>query len=149
METFEVKIINPKAAQLLKGLEELKLISIRDTKKELVSVLKKRKQKNGMVINKNTPADTYPFKPQYLAFSGVNYILREKLNADVAFEDGHYIITNELLNITVWGKTRDEAEEAFAFTFHSLYENFAKEHDKNLTVQARQLKQTLRNLIVK
>jgi len=41
METFEVKIINPKATKLLKGLEELKLISIKDTKKEPASVLKK------------------------------------------------------------------------------------------------------------
>jgi len=150
METLEVKIINPKAAKLLKGLEELKLISIRDTKNEIIPVLKKRRLKKDLLIaGKPTPQDTYPFKPQYLTFNGVNYILREKLNAVVSYEQGYYIISNELLNITVWGETRDEAEEAFAFTFHSLCENFAKEQDKNLTPQSLLLKRTLKNLLAK
>ena len=150
MGTLEVKIINPKAAKLLKGLEELKLISIKDTKSELPSALKKHRLKRVLQdVGKIIPEDTYPFKPQYLTFKGVNYILREKLNTIVSYEDGHYIISNELLNITVWGETRDEAEEAFAFAFHSLYENFAKENDKNLTPQSRRLKQTLKNLIAK
>jgi len=148
METFEVKIINPKATKLLKGLEELKLISIKDTKKEPASVLKKGKLKSTPQSN-GIFEDTYPFKPQYLMFNGINYILRERLNATVVFEEGYYIIRNELLDITVWGATRDEAEEAFAFTFHSLYENFANENDKKLTLQARRLKQILKNLIVK
>ena len=147
METFEVKIINPKATRLLKGLEELKLISIKDTKNELSGNIKKKKLKH-LQFPESTHQDTYPFKPQYLAFNGVSYILKEKLNATVSFEEGNYIISNELLNISVWGHTRDEAEEAFAFAFHSLVENFAKESDKNLTARSRRLKQTMKNLIV-
>ena len=140
----------PKAAKLLKGLEELKLISIKDTKTGVAATLKKRRLKQEIrPIGKITREDIYPFKPQYLTFNGASYILREKLNTIVSFEDGHYIISNELLNISVWGETRDEAEEAFAFAFHSLYENFAKEDDKNLTPQSRRLKQTLKNLIAK
>ena len=148
METLEVKIINPKAAILLKGLEDLKLISIKNVEKELLSVIKKQKSKPVPRATKDAVPDTYPFKPQYLTFNGVNYILREKLNAVVSFEDGNYIISNELLDITVWGKTRDEAEEAFSFTFHSLYENFAKEQDKHLSARSLKLKQTLKKLIV-
>ena len=148
METFEVKIINPIATKLLKGFEELKLISIKDTNSELASILKEKELKQKMKsIGKTTPKDIYPFKPQYLTFNSHNYILREKLNAVVAYEDGNYIISNELLNITVWGKTRDEAEEAFAFAFHSLYENFVKENDKNLSPKSRRLKQALKSII--
>ena len=146
METLQVDIINPKAAKLLGDLAELNLIVIRGTSKNKdVSNLKKTKS----IINKE--ADTkeiYPFKPQYLKFDDANYILREKLNGLVTFEAGNYCISNDLLDITVWGRTRDEAEEAFAFAFHSLYENFVKEDDKNLTTHARRLKKTLRQLVV-
>ena len=142
MEIFEVKIINPKATKLLKGLEDLKLISIKDAGIARAASLKKKQ-------SKRIHPDVYPFKPQYLAFNGVSYIFREKLETTLSYDDGHYVISNELLDITVWGVTRDEAEEAFAFAFHSLYENFAKESDKNLAPQSRRLKQTLKNLIVK
>ena len=146
METFEIKIINPKATRLLKGLEDLKLISIKDTTAALAGAIKKRKQKENE-FPENTHQDTYPFKPQYLAFDRHSYILKEKLDAVVAYVDGNYIISNKLLNITVWGKTRDEAEEAFAFAFHSLFENFANESDKNLTAKSRVSKRILKNLI--
>ncbi len=148
MEIFEVKIINPKATQVLKSLAAMHLISIRDRGKELNTTLNSRGSKGenaGHGINN----DTYPYRPQYLSFNGSNYILHKKLDSNVAFEEGQFIITNDLLDITVWGKTRDEAEEAFAFTFHSLFENFAKESDKNLSPKARRLKKTLMNLIVK
>jgi hypothetical protein len=146
METLQVDIINPKAAKLLGDLAELNLIVIRGASKNKAAArLKKAKP----VINKESgKKEIYPFKPQYLKFENSNYILGEKLNGIVTFEAGNYSIFNELLDITVWGKTRDEAEEAFAFAFHSLFENFAKEDDKNLTPNARRLKRTLRQLVV-
>ncbi len=146
METLQVGIINPKAAKLLGDLAELNLIVIKDIpKKKAVPALKKHRTK---IDEESKSPEVYPFKPQYLKFDDSNYILHEKLDGVVTFEAGNYSISNELLDITVWGKTRDEAEEAFAFAFHSLYENFAKEDDKNLTSHARRLKKTLRHLVV-
>ena len=145
MEIFEVKIINPKATKLLKGLEDLKLISIKDAGSDDSATPKRKKLKQ--INSAITPQDIYPFKPQYLAFNGVSYIFREKLETNVSYDDGHYVISNELLEIAVWGVTRDEAEEAFAFAFHSLYENFAKESDKNLTPRSRRLKRALRSFL--
>jgi hypothetical protein len=136
METLQIDILNPKASSLLKGLAELNLISIH---KKLSG---KSSKKEKYVTN-----DTYPFKPQYLKANNNNYILREKLDSAVSFEEGNYIITNGLLDITVWGKTRDEAEDAFAFAFHALYENFANEKDKNLSPDANALKRTLQKIV--
>lgn len=135
METLQIDVINPKATKLLKDLAELNLISIH---KKLV----KSKGKG-----KPEAVDIYPFRQQYLRFKTVSYILREKITGDVSFEDGNYIIINEPLNISVWAKTRDEAEEAFAFTFHSIYQTFALQEDRNLTEDAQVLKQTLLTLV--
>ena len=150
METVQVEIINPKAIKLLSDLAELNLIAIKDvSKNKLASVLKTGgKSLPGKSSKKISIDETYPFRPQYLKFNDTNYILREKLNGIVSLEEGYYSIANELLDIIAWGKTRDEAEEAFAFTFHSLYENFAKEEDKKLTPKAKRLKQTLQHLVV-
>jgi hypothetical protein len=150
METLEVRIINPKATKLLQDLEELKLISIKNTTQEIAGVVKGGRVK-GQASNLAEPIapEVYPFRPQYLTFGGINYILRERLNTDVSYADGTYTIFNELLDITVWGKTRDEAEEAFAFTFHALHENYAKEHDKNLSADAIRLKKVIKKLLAK
>jgi len=138
METLQVDIINPKAAKLLGDLADLNLIAIRNVPKKVKSATRQEYDKK----------EIYPFKPEYLKFNDANYILSKKLNGIVTFEAGNYSIFNKLLDITVWGKTRDDAEEAFAFAFHSLYENFAKEDDKNLTSNARRLKKILRQLVV-
>lgn len=91
--------------------------------------------------------ETYPFKTTFIQFGDIGYVLKERLNSDVSYEDGQYFIANELLDITVWGDTRDDAEEAFSFSFHSLYKNYAEEVDELLTSQALQLKNTLLNLV--
>ena len=128
METLQIEIINPKALKLLRDLAELDLISIKKTpaKPEIAS-----------------------YKTKHLKFNGTNYILREKLESMVSFAENQYMITNELLDISVWGDTRQKAEDAFAFTFHSLYQNFAKEDDTNLTNRAKVLKGLLKHLVVK
>ena len=138
METLQIDILNPKATRLLKDLAELNLISIHKK-------LKKTGKKDTSAVTSNS---TYPFNPQYLRFNNTNYILHEKLDAPVSFEDGSYFISNRLLDIAVWGNTREEAEGAFAFAFHSLYENFAKETDKNLGKDAQLLKRKLKKLVL-
>ena len=85
----------------------------------------------------------HPFRPKYLKFDNTSYFFREELNGIVSFKRGNYFIENSLLDIAVWGRTRNEAEEAFAFAFHALYENFAKKDDKNLASNASRLRSIL------
>ncbi len=91
--------------------------------------------------------DTYPYKPDIIKFDNIIYNLKEKLDCNVAFEDDNYILTNELFDITVWGDTREEAENAFCFTFSALYQNFAKESDDKLTEEAKTIKERLLQLV--
>lgn len=47
MNTFEVEILNPKAAKLLKNLADMNLIAIRETSQDgFVAVLKKLRSKS-------------------------------------------------------------------------------------------------------
>lgn len=91
--------------------------------------------------------DTYPFKPNLINFDDVTYVLNQRLNCEVSYEDETYIIANDLLDITVWGDTRDEAETAFSFAFRSLYVNYAEETDEQLSQEAKLLKSTLLSLV--
>jgi len=93
------------------------------------------------------PHDTYPFKPNIIRFDNFIYILSNKLECIVAYEDGSYIIKNELFNISVWGESREEVESAFAFNFHAIYENFALEEDGKLSVESKELKNKLLALV--
>ena len=74
------------------------------------------------------------------------FILAEKLATDVSFEE-LFIIRCEALDLTVWGQTLTEAEEALAFGFYSLYQNHYLEADDQLTAEAQQLKARLHRLI--
>jgi hypothetical protein len=87
--------------------------------------------------------ETYPFKPSSIVFENIAYNLNKSLNCQVGFEDDMYIIQNQEFDITVWGQTREDAENSFAFTFHSLYQNFALEDDKKLSNSTKKLKQSL------
>lgn len=91
--------------------------------------------------------ETYPFKPNILSFGDIAFVLNSKLDCDVKFQEGNYVISCEDLDIEVWGETRDKAEEAFGFGFYSLYENYYKEVDKNLSSKAIKLKTKLKKLI--
>ncbi|MBI5324841.1 MAG: hypothetical protein HZB41_06155 [Ignavibacteriae bacterium] len=91
--------------------------------------------------------DTYPFKPDIIKYNDNIFNLIEKLECQVEFIEDNYIITNDKLDITVWGSTREEAENAFAFMFYSIYQNFAKEDDKKLSDNAIKLKQQLLKLV--
>lgn len=108
----------------------------------------KKKDIQGFYYWEPMEHQTYPFKPDFLRFGGRSYVLKEKLDGQVSYEEGQYFITNDLLDITVWGDTRDAAEEAFAFSFHSLYKNYAEEVDDALTESACRLKATLQGLVV-
>ncbi|MBI3193408.1 MAG: hypothetical protein HYZ34_02950 [Ignavibacteriae bacterium] len=91
--------------------------------------------------------DTYPFKPDTLHFGNQTYVLNNKLVCEVGYEDGMYFITSGDFEISVWGTTREGVEEAFAFTFSSLYQNYCCEDDVNLSPKAKVIKQKLSELI--
>jgi len=93
--------------------------------------------------------DTYPFKPKTISCDDTTYILKKELDCTVEYEDGNYAISYDPLDISVWGETRKEAEEAFNFSFHALFVNYAKEANKNLSKKAIQLKKSLQSLIQK
>ncbi|KAF0153566.1 MAG: hypothetical protein FD143_98 [Ignavibacteria bacterium] len=92
--------------------------------------------------------ETYPFKPDTIRFDNHIFILQSALVCDVNFEDDSYFITNHDLDITVWGNTREETEQAFCFSFYSLYKNYVEEIEENLSEKAIELKNKL-NILIK
>ena len=91
--------------------------------------------------------DTYPFKPNILQYEKLVFILNSKLECEVSFQDNSYVIECSDLDITVWGDNREQVEEAFSFSFYSLYHNFFLEQDKKLSKEAIALKKKLKSLI--
>ncbi len=58
MKTFEIDILNPKAAKLLKDLADLELISLKETnKKDFVGFLSKMRAKAEKIGNVPTPEE--------------------------------------------------------------------------------------------
>ena len=92
--------------------------------------------------------ETYPYTPSKIFFEKTEYLLSEPLQCEVTYEDDSYIIRNEELDLTVWGDTREEAEEAFQFSFYSLVQNFHNELDSKLSTKAKELKHKLQLLII-
>jgi hypothetical protein len=91
--------------------------------------------------------NTYPYKPDVIKFDEKIYDLSEKLDCSVFFEDNNYIIVNEKFDLSVWGETREEAEQAFNFAFSALFQNFAKENDDNLSNTAKKIKDRLLKIV--
>ncbi|MBK9935268.1 MAG: hypothetical protein IPP61_05045 [Cytophagaceae bacterium] len=91
--------------------------------------------------------ETYPYKPDLIKFDKKIYSLNVKLDCDVNFEENQYIIHNDFLDITVWGESREEAEEAFNFSFHSTYINYVFEEDQYLSEEAILLKNKIKSIV--
>lgn len=91
----------------------------------------------------------YPYQAVKIDYDGSHIELNDTISAEVSFdeESNQFIITYPHLNITVWGDTREDAEEAFNFTFKALVESIYLEDNKNLTEDAIELKRKLRVLI--
>jgi len=92
--------------------------------------------------------ETYPFKPDAIRFEKRTFVLSKKLNCEVDFHDDVYFITYPELDVVVWGKTREEVEEAFAFTFSALYDNYMCESDEKLSSKAKDIKQKIHLLVI-
>ena len=94
-----------------------------------------------------TEKDVYPYRPDSLRYDGYVFILNRKLLTQIVFEEGLFFINSEELDMTVWGESREGAEEAFAFAFYSLYLNYCMEEDENLSVGGQTMKIFLQSLI--
>jgi hypothetical protein len=91
--------------------------------------------------------DTYPFKPDLIKYEDTIFVLSKNLNCTVEFDNNYYIIKNDDLDLTVWGDSRKEVEEAFSFSFYSLYKNYYLEENSHLSDDAIVLKEKLISLI--
>jgi hypothetical protein len=97
----------------------------------------------------NPAPELYPFHPDLFRYNGKIFLLNERLECDVEYQDKFYFIKYKPLDISVWSETRDEVEDAFYFSFYSLYENLVLEDDKNLSSKAIALKGKMKKLINK
>jgi len=91
--------------------------------------------------------DTYPFKPEIIKFQETIFVLNRNLDCTIDYEEDNYIIKNEELDIVVWGDSRKEVEEAFCFSFYSIYQNYCIEVNSNLSDEAILLKEKMYSLI--
>jgi hypothetical protein len=91
--------------------------------------------------------DIRPFKPDVIRYESLLFVLTQKLDCEVDFEDNNYIIRNDELDLVVWGESRKEVEDSFSFNFYWMYLNYYLEEDKNLSDEALQLKATMKLMI--
>jgi len=96
------------------------------------------------VMNQNSLGE---YSVNKISYENKTFELNEKLVGKVYFANDNYIIENEELGISAWGKTMVEAKEAVGFNFYALYLNYFLEDDINLTSDAIQLKSKLKNII--
>lgn len=88
----------------------------------------------------------YPYQLNEIRVNNLVLQFKNRLSAEVSFEDEMFFITYPDLNIEVWGDSREEAEEAFNFALQSIVRNIYYEKDENLTERATQLKEHLNEL---
>ena len=89
----------------------------------------------------------YPFSPNTIRFENHTFVLNKKIVCTVDYQDDIYFISYDNLDISVWGTSREDAEEAFAFTFYSVYQNYCCEKDAALSRKAQEMKRKLLALI--
>jgi len=91
--------------------------------------------------------DNYPFHPSKIEHKNVTFLLKEHLNCIIEYKRGKYFISFSPLGISVWGKSREEAEEAYGFIFYSLYTNYYLAKNSELTADAISLKKRFKGFI--
>ena len=89
----------------------------------------------------------YRFLPDIIRYQKKVFTLNQALECKVEVVDENYIITNQSLDITTWGESIEEAQDAFSFSFYALYENFYDENSEKLSPKAQKIKEKLHNLI--
>ena len=84
---------------------------------------------------------TIPITFKEMTFDSFYVEFHSPLIGEVTLDEQQYFVTNDDLDITVWGDSRTEAEDAFRFAIFALYRNFYFEQDESkLSPGARELK---------
>ena len=91
------------------------------------------------------PAAT--FRPDVLRYDEHVFVLRRRLEARAWQEDETWFVQCEELDLTVWGESREAAEEAFSFAFYAHYLNYYLADDSQLAPDALAYKSQLHDLI--
>lgn len=91
------------------------------------------------------PATT--FRPDVLRYEEHVFVLRRRLAARAWQEDATWFIQCEELDMTVWGDSAEQAEEAFGFAFYAHYLNYYLADDNQLAPDALAYKSQLQGLI--
>lgn len=93
--------------------------------------------------------DTYPYQSHEINYGNAKVILKRPITAKVEFveDENLYFISFGDLELSAWGDTRQQAEEAFNFAFVDTVKTYYLEDDSRLTKKAIALKQQLAALI--
>ena len=75
------------------------------------------------------------------------FILKKRLHAVLSYEDGLFFVEDERFNILGYGPTRREAVRAFQRCFEFLWHEYAEADDRELTSDAKRLKETLQSIV--
>lgn len=141
----EKKLIPPSIKQ--PSQERLyKLYVVSDGEMDLFGPRPKIKK---MLATEEMERPDYPLQLFKIRHDNIQVILKEALTANVNFDEEEklFYISYPDLNILVWGKDREEADEAFQFNFISLIQTIYNEEDSNLTSKAQLIKKKLSSLI--
>ena len=78
---------------------------------------------------------------------GREFLLRQPLRLDIE-EDGSYVVAvYPALGIQAFGGTLEDALEAFEMEFVAIWDHLVGEPERNLTIDARALRRTIRRLV--
>lgn len=77
----------------------------------------------------------------------LSFALRQPLVAEVAYEDGSFLLENAALSILAYGATRTEAIAEFARDFEVLWQEYVEVSEDELTLDARELRQQLQDMV--
>ena len=89
---------------------------------------------------------THPFVLEEMVYENFAVDFHDKLVCSVTVEDDQFFISHDELDITAWGDTRTEAEEAFRFSLYAIYQNYYFEEDSKLSTNALKLRDYLFNI---
>lgn len=141
----EKKLIPPSVKQ--PAQERLyKLYVVSDGEMDLFGARPKIKK---MLATEEMERPDYPLQLFKVRHDNIEVILKEAITANVSYDEEEklFYISYPDLNILVWGKDRDEADEAFQFNFISLIQTIYNEDNSNLTNKAQSIKRKLSSLI--
>jgi hypothetical protein len=164
MESFEVEILKPRAANILYDLEAMKLIKLQ--KKNTSAKILANKKGSDLIPQiaeglsdaalspkgKSRPRALRPTATDYatdrIKAGKTVYGLNYKMSCTIHQIDGGVQIENDMLGIFGQGKTLGEAEKSFGEEFDYIYKRYNELPDKKLTKDVLAIKQIL-NLFVK